>query len=135
MSWLYQTCYNNLVTSLVVSTRLLGAVNTLLQICSRFETSSTSTFWQTCYKMLDSFKIHNIIFHNNAINLFTVILTANLLDHISYVTSCTSGGFSGGCTLLLPLVNLDWAALAQPIVVLYNNQNKYPEFCWRWLQI
>jgi hypothetical protein len=33
ISWLYRTCWNNLVTSLIISTRLLQIVNSLFQTC------------------------------------------------------------------------------------------------------
>jgi hypothetical protein len=42
ISWLYRTCWNNLATSLIISTRLFQAVNNLWQ-----------AWWhcQTCYKV------------------------------------------------------------------------------------
>jgi hypothetical protein len=40
ISWLYQTCWNNLATSLLISTRLLQVVNSLFQTCWQLGTSS-----------------------------------------------------------------------------------------------
>jgi hypothetical protein len=55
ISWLYQTCWNNLATSPIISTR---TVNKLFQTCWQLGTSShnfSTTRWQTCYKMWDVF--------------------------------------------------------------------------------
>ena len=43
ISSLYRTCWNNLVTSLIISTRLLQIVTS----------SAKTTCWQTCYKIWD----------------------------------------------------------------------------------
>jgi hypothetical protein len=54
ISWLYRTCWNNLVTSLVISTKLLQIVNSLFQTCWQLGTNSAgTTCWQTCYNMWD----------------------------------------------------------------------------------
>jgi hypothetical protein len=47
ISWLYQTCWNNLATSLIISTRFLQVVNSLFQTCWQLETSSANT---TCWR-------------------------------------------------------------------------------------
>ena len=54
ISWLCKTCWNNLVTSLIIPTRLLQVVNSLFQTCWQLVTSSAKTAcWQICYKMWD----------------------------------------------------------------------------------
>jgi hypothetical protein len=54
ISWLYRTCWNNLVTSLVISTKLWQIVNSLFQTCWQLGTNSAgTTCWQTCYNMWD----------------------------------------------------------------------------------
>jgi hypothetical protein len=75
ISWLYRTCWNNLGTNLIVSTRLLQVVNSLTNSTTWQLNSSTTTTawqlnslttwdkqcehnlltacWQTCYKMWD----------------------------------------------------------------------------------
>jgi hypothetical protein len=60
ISWLYRTCWNNLATSLIMSSNLLQVVNcSLFQTCWQLGTSSANTTcWrlvdvQTCYKMWD----------------------------------------------------------------------------------
>jgi hypothetical protein len=49
ISWLYRTCSNNLVTSLIISTRLLQIVNSLFQTCWQLGTSSANT---TCWRLV-----------------------------------------------------------------------------------
>jgi hypothetical protein len=49
ISWLYQTCWNNLATSLIISTSLLQVVNSLFQTCWQLETSSANT---TCWRLV-----------------------------------------------------------------------------------
>jgi hypothetical protein len=54
ISWLYRTRWNNLATSVIISTSLLQVVNSLFQTCWQFGTSSANTTcWQTCYKTCD----------------------------------------------------------------------------------
>jgi hypothetical protein len=60
ISWLYdRTCLNNLVTGLIISTRLLQIVTSFFQPCWQLGTSSSNMHnlltacWQTCYKMWD----------------------------------------------------------------------------------
>ena len=47
ISWLYQSCWNNLVTSLIVPSSLLRVVNSLFQTCS---TSNANT---TCQQLVN----------------------------------------------------------------------------------
>jgi hypothetical protein len=49
ISWLYRTCWNNLATSLIISTRLLQVVNNLFQTCWQLGTSSANT---TCWQLV-----------------------------------------------------------------------------------
>jgi hypothetical protein len=49
ISWLYRTCWNNLATSLIISTRLLQVVNSLFQTCWQLGTSSAKT---TCCQLV-----------------------------------------------------------------------------------
>jgi hypothetical protein len=58
ISWLYRTCWNNLTTSLIISTRLLQVVNSLFQTCWQAVRKQLLQLvddftWQTCYKMWD----------------------------------------------------------------------------------
>jgi hypothetical protein len=54
MSWLYRTCWNNLVTSLIIPARLLQIVNRLFQTCWQLVTTvRTQLVDETCYKMWD----------------------------------------------------------------------------------
>ena len=46
ISWLYRACWNNFVTSLIISTRLLQIVNILFQICWQLVLLTTAC-WQT----------------------------------------------------------------------------------------
>jgi hypothetical protein len=46
---LYWTCWNNLATNLIISTRLLQVVNSLLQTCWQLGTSSANT---TCWRLV-----------------------------------------------------------------------------------
>jgi hypothetical protein len=48
ISWLYRTCWNNLATSLIISTKLLQVVNSLFQTCWQLGTSSAKT---TCWRL------------------------------------------------------------------------------------
>jgi hypothetical protein len=48
LSWLYWTCWNNLATSLIISTRLLQVVNRLFQTCWQLGTSRAKT---TCWRL------------------------------------------------------------------------------------
>jgi hypothetical protein len=50
ISWLYRTCWNNLATSLIISTRLLQIVNSFSQTCWQLVTSSAKT---TCWRLVD----------------------------------------------------------------------------------
>jgi hypothetical protein len=53
ISWLYRTCWNNLVTSLIISTRLLQVVNSLFQTCWQLVTSSAkTTYWWLVDKLV-----------------------------------------------------------------------------------
>ncbi len=53
MSRLYQTCWNNLATSLIMSSSLLQVVNSLFQTCcNNMGTSSENT---TCWQLLNRF--------------------------------------------------------------------------------
>jgi hypothetical protein len=47
--WLYRTCWNNLATIMIVSTRLLQVVNSLFQTCWQLGTSSANT---TCWRLV-----------------------------------------------------------------------------------
>jgi hypothetical protein len=52
------TCWNNLATSLIISSSLVQVVNSLFQNCWQLGTSSANTTcnWrQTCYEMWDSY--------------------------------------------------------------------------------
>jgi hypothetical protein len=49
MSWLYRTCWNNLLTSLIISRRFLQVVNSLFQTCWQLGTSSANT---TCWRLV-----------------------------------------------------------------------------------
>jgi hypothetical protein len=49
ISWLHRTCWNNLATSLIISTRLLQFVNSLFQTCWQLGTSSAKT---TCWRLV-----------------------------------------------------------------------------------
>ena len=49
ISWLYQTCWSNLATSLIISTRLLPIVNSLLHTCWQLGSSSANT---TCWRLV-----------------------------------------------------------------------------------
>jgi hypothetical protein len=54
ISWLYRTCWNNLVTSLILSTRLLQLVPNLSTTWDKqCEHNLLTAWWQTCYKMRD----------------------------------------------------------------------------------
>jgi hypothetical protein len=57
ISWLYRTCWNNLATSLIISTRLLQVVNSLLNLLTSWdkqcEHNLLTACWQTCCKMWD----------------------------------------------------------------------------------
>jgi hypothetical protein len=54
ISWPYWTCWNNLATSLIVSTRLLQVVSYLLTTWDKqCEHNLLTACWQTCYKMWD----------------------------------------------------------------------------------
>jgi hypothetical protein len=49
ISRLYRTCWNNLATSLIISTRLLQVVNSLFQTCWQLGISSANT---TCWQLV-----------------------------------------------------------------------------------
>jgi hypothetical protein len=49
ISWLDRTCWNNLATSLIISTRLLQVVDSLFQTCWQLVTSSPTACWETYY--------------------------------------------------------------------------------------
>ena len=49
ISWLYWTCWNNLATSTIISTRLLQVVHSLFQNCWQLGTSSANT---TCWRLV-----------------------------------------------------------------------------------
>jgi hypothetical protein len=49
ISWLYRIRWNNLATSLIISTSLLQVVNCLLQTCWQLGTSSANT---TCWRLI-----------------------------------------------------------------------------------
>jgi hypothetical protein len=49
ISRLYRTCWNNVATSLIISTRLLQVVNSLFQTCWQLVTSSANT---TCWRLV-----------------------------------------------------------------------------------
>jgi hypothetical protein len=49
ISWLYRTCWNNLATSLIISTRLLQIVNSFFQTCWQLGTSNANT---TCWPLV-----------------------------------------------------------------------------------
>ena len=49
ITWLYQICWNNLATSLIISTRLLQVVNSLFRACWQLGTSSANT---TCWRLV-----------------------------------------------------------------------------------
>jgi hypothetical protein len=87
ISWLYWiwTCWNNLVTSLIISTRLLQVVNSLFQTCWQLGTSSANTTcWQTCYKMWDF--------------IFVIKITATITNHWYLITVCNIGNINNTIT-------------------------------------
>ena len=50
ISWLYQTCWNDLVTSLIISTRLLQVVNSLLH--TSWQLAVTNSANTTCWRLV-----------------------------------------------------------------------------------
>jgi hypothetical protein len=73
ISWLYRTCWNNLVTSLVISTRLLQIVNSLFQTCWQFGTSSVNTTgWPLVGRLATRCEIFTCVVHTYFTCLFHV---------------------------------------------------------------
>jgi hypothetical protein len=80
ISWLYWTCWNNHVTSLIISTRLLQVVNCLFQTCWQLVTSSAKT---TCWRLVDELVTRceifacvpfNILFYSLRCPIFIIFL-------------------------------------------------------------
>ena len=93
-SWLYRTCWNNLATSLILSTMLLQVLNSLLQTCWQLDLGTSSACWQTCYKMWD-FCVYTCVQ-----NLLTIILTYHI-DFTFWLSSGESGSGKSYTTQLL----------------------------------
>ncbi len=57
ISWLYQTCWNNLATSLIISTRLLQIVNNCCILVDNLGQAVRTTCWQLVGRLVTSCEI------------------------------------------------------------------------------
>jgi hypothetical protein len=76
ISWLYRTCWNNRVTSLIISTMLLQIVNSLFQTCWQLGTSSANNTrcWRLVARLATFFyacSAHCLLFFNHLEHRFS----------------------------------------------------------------
>ena len=114
---LYQSCWNNLVTGLIVPTSLLQFVNGLFQTCSnKFGTSSANTSCQqlvnrlvtTCLQVCSNLCVFTCVYQSCWNNLVTgLIVPSSLLQFVNslFQTCSNKFGTSSANTSCQQLVN------------------------------
>jgi hypothetical protein len=86
LSWLYRTCWNNLATSLIISTRLLQVVNKLVHTCYQLGTSSANI---TCWRLVGRLATKCEIFQHCP---RTPLMLACTKDNIEIITELLKAG-------------------------------------------
>jgi hypothetical protein len=103
ISWLYRTCWNNFVTSLITSTRLLQIVNSLFQTCWQLVTSiAKTTCWRLVDKLVTRCEIFACVWVTQArIQYYITVLRIILLQLFLVITKPTAQS-------TVPCIRLGW---------------------------